>query len=231
MIRDHDKVSPYNTFNEVTMGYKHVIWDWNGTLLNDIDLAVTVMQGMLADRAMPSMGVERYKDILTFPIRDYYEAVGFDFATHPFEELSDAFVEGYGRYFDMCGLQQGAKETLEAVKAMGIGQSILTAGPQEGVREQVVHFGIREYFETITGDTDHHASGKIKLVKRHMDKINVEGKDCLFIGDTDHDVAVAEAIGCDCMLVAFGHQARHILEETGRPIAENYGDVLAYMKG
>lgn len=211
------------------MQYKHVIWDWNGTLLNDVNLAVHVMKGMLKERSMPSIDMKRYKEIITFPISNYYEAVGFDFEVYPFEELSNAFVKGYGDNFDLCALQEGVKSTLQAVKDVGLSQSILTAGPQEGVTEQVTFFGIRDYFQTITGDTDHHASGKIKLVKRHMEAVGLNAEDVVFFGDTDHDVAVAEAIGCDCMLVAFGHQSREILKATGRPIAESYDDVLNYI--
>ena len=33
--------------------HRHLIWDWNGTLLDDLDLSVDVMNTLLARRGLP----------------------------------------------------------------------------------------------------------------------------------------------------------------------------------
>ena len=74
--------------------YKGIIWDWNGTLLNDTKLAVESMNKILLKRGLPVLTVERYKHVFTFPVRDYYQSVGFDFDKEPFEIPAMEFIEG-----------------------------------------------------------------------------------------------------------------------------------------
>src|SRR5262245_43055202 len=51
----------------------HVIWDWNGTLLNDVTHAIDTINFLLEPRGLPLMSIERYREIFGFPIRRYYE--------------------------------------------------------------------------------------------------------------------------------------------------------------
>ena len=65
--------------------YSHIIWDWNGTLLNDAWLCVEVMNGMLAKRNLPIRTLNQYMDIFDFPVKDYYVKLGYNFEKEPFE--------------------------------------------------------------------------------------------------------------------------------------------------
>ena len=77
------------------MKYKHIIWDWNGTLLDDAWLCREIMNEQLDEQNLPQISMQHYADIFRFPVKDYYKAVGFDFEKTSFETLSDAFIEQY----------------------------------------------------------------------------------------------------------------------------------------
>ena len=64
--------------------YKHIIWDWNGTLLNDGWLFVDVMNSILRQRKMETITLEKYRNIFGFPIKDYYIKLGFDLEKESF---------------------------------------------------------------------------------------------------------------------------------------------------
>ncbi|MCX6282944.1 MAG: hypothetical protein NTW31_01715 [Bacteroidetes bacterium] len=72
--------------------YKHIIWDWNGTLLDDAWLCVEVMNGMLEKRGLEKVSLDFYRSVFTFPVRDYYEKLGYDFEKEPFEEVGMEFM-------------------------------------------------------------------------------------------------------------------------------------------
>jgi len=44
------------------MKYKNVVWDWNGTLLNDVKVGVNTLNDMLGRRGLPLLSVEDYKE-------------------------------------------------------------------------------------------------------------------------------------------------------------------------
>ena len=66
------------------MKYKHIIWDWNGTLLNDLTLCVDLLNVSLEKRKLPEMTEEKYRKKFLFPIKTFYESIGFDFSKEDF---------------------------------------------------------------------------------------------------------------------------------------------------
>ena len=65
-----------------------VIWDWNGTLLDDAPVCVAAINDMLRERSLPQLSAERYQEIFCFPVSEYYRKAGFDFSKEPFERLA-----------------------------------------------------------------------------------------------------------------------------------------------
>ena len=100
--------------------YRHIIWDWNGTLLDDLDLCVDVMNGLLDRRSLPLLDRARYHRLFDFPVRAYYERLGFDFARDSFEELSVEFISAYDARRWECRLQPGAQTILGSLQAAGL---------------------------------------------------------------------------------------------------------------
>ena len=65
--------------------YDLVIWDWNGTLLDDTELCYRIANEMRIERGMtPMLGIEEYREFFTFPVIDYYKRMGYTFDTEPF---------------------------------------------------------------------------------------------------------------------------------------------------
>ena len=88
------------------MKYKNVVWDWNGTLLNDVKVGVNTLNDMLGRRGLPLLSVEDYKEKFGFPVIDFYDRVGFDMEKESFHELSVDFVETYDKYAGEVGLNE-----------------------------------------------------------------------------------------------------------------------------
>ncbi len=74
---------------------KTIIWDFNGTLLDDVDICVQCMNVLLAERGLQKLDFQRYREIFTFPVRDYYREAGFDFSEEEFEIPAHQFIELY----------------------------------------------------------------------------------------------------------------------------------------
>lgn len=201
---------------------KYIVWDWNGTLLDDVPTCVQVMDGMLAKRGLSAIGgAERYREIFTFPVSRYYEAAGLDFAKEPFEELAVEFIEEYNRRALDCGLCAGGLEALEAFQEAGCVQVLASASEKRALEEQVAQCGVGGYFAAVLGVGDSLGAGKGGLARDYLAEQGARLEDVVFIGDTVHDWEVASGMGCRCVLVATGHHGRKRLEETGAVVAEN----------
>ena len=113
--------------------YKYVIWDWNGTLLDDIDICVNVMNKLLKERDMPLSNINNYKNIFGFPVRKYYDELGFDFIKEPFEKVSVEFITEYQKQSFSAKLVDDAAEVLEFCRKSGLQQIVLSASQIENL--------------------------------------------------------------------------------------------------
>ena len=201
--------------------YRHGIWDWNGTQLDDVDAARLVVDAMLRCRGLSGLSRDRYHELFDFPIIDYYERVGFDFAHDPFPILATEFHAGDDAYTGRMALYTGALEALDRVSKHGLEQSILSAAHQLRLEQQVQRYGLRDYFVGLIGNDDHHAGSKVETGRRWIATQDRAPEEFIMIGDTVHDHEVADELGIDCLLVADGHQPRWRLERCGIPVVDS----------
>ena len=208
-------------------GYKHAIWDWNGTLLDDGWLCVEVLNGLLARRGREPITEREYREHFGFPVIHFYDYLGFDTDKDSFERVSHEFIGDYERrWLDECVLHADTAAVLGELASRGIEHSVLSAAKQEALDLGIVHFGIRGFFNGLCGASDIYASGKVDRGRRWIETLNCAPDEVVLIGDTKHDYEVAEAIGADCILLAHGHQTAARLAETGAPVVHTLRELL-----
>lgn len=204
---------------------EYIIWDWNGTLMNDSAASLQAMNKVLEKYGLKLLSKERYMDIFTFPVVDYYKLAGFDLSAVQFEELSAAYVEEYSRLALECALTDGALETLSYLRSKGIDQMLLSASETGALLRQTEALGVRTYFKHIIGADNIHAFGKIQLAVDFISKTALKGEDGILIGDTLHDYETAFGIGCGCILYFSGHQSVDRLKKCGVPVIESIREI------
>ena len=203
---------------------EYCIWDFNGTILDDVEAGIRAVNRLLADRGLRTLGgPEEYRRVFGFPIQDYYRRLGFDFEKEPYEVIAPLWVEQYLYTVREAGLFPDVRETLERFRALGIRQTVLSATQRDMLTRQLEQLGIRDYFEEILGLDNIHAASKLELAedwrRRHP------AADAIFLGDTDHDFDTARAMGADCYLIARGHQPAQRLYELGVPVVSSLAEL------
>lgn len=211
------------------MKYKHIIWDWNGTLLDDTWLCVEGINKSLEKRSLQTITKEIYRKVFSFPVEDYYERLGFDFKKEPFEVAGDEFVAYYAKCFHKVKLHKQVSSVLGAFEIAGFSQSILSAGKQEYLDQWVKVHGLSEYFMIIRGIDNQYARGKIELGISFIKELPYEKDEIIMVGDTVHDSDVADAMGIDCLLIDHGHMGNEKLKATGRKVFSNIEQVRDHL--
>ncbi len=197
---------------------KTIIWDWNGTLLNDLDLSLESVNVLLEERNLPTLSIERYRDIFGFPVVDYYVKAGFDFDKEPFEIPAKKYVKLYAAGASELKLFPDVVETLTFFKENNYRQIVLSAMKDDNLKLMIQNAEISHFFDGIFGISDNYAREKVSLGKQVVEKLNLNPSECLMIGDTLHDAEVAEQCGFDCILFSGGHVSKQRLETKNKPI-------------
>ena len=208
------------------IGISTVVWDWNGTLLDDVGKSIESMNPLLVKRGLPTLTLERYLEAFRFPVKKYYESIGFDFSKESFDVPAFEFMDNYRRLEPEMALTADCIETLKALKERGLRQYVLSAMEQSLLEKMIAQRGINRYLDGIFGLTDDFAKEKISAGKRMIDNLKIDSLECVMVGDTVHDAEVAEACGFRCVLYSRGHSTRERLLSTGLPVIDSLSELL-----
>lgn len=199
------------------MAYSHILWDFNGTLLDDVCIGMESINALLAPRGLPTLNSRAdYHRHFRFPIEEYYRSVGFDFEKEPYDLLAHEWVSQYRAREHKAPLCPGAEAGLAYIKQCNIPQILFSATQREMLLQQVLALGIGKYFDDILGSDNIYAEGKINIGKDWVKKALPSR--ALLIGDTGHDAMAAAEMGIECVLISNGHQSAETLSSAGVPI-------------
>ena len=211
------------------MNDRYIIWDWNGTLLDDVDSAVSALNRMLAVRGLAHTTRDYYRAHFGFPVRPFYAELGVDLA----HEDWDRICVDFHRFVDSEPkvLRTDAHAALQLAREAGMRQAILSALREDLLHRDVVAAGIADFFEAIYGVDNLDGASKLSRGRDLVRDLPPSAVGALFfIGDTLHDVEVARELGAKCILVDGGHQTADRLTAAGVPVAPTLTAAIQLVK-
>ena len=199
-----------------------IIWDWNGTLLDDVAAAVAALNRMLVKRGAKAISVEHYRRRFGFPVRPFYAELGVDLERWDWDEI----CEDFHRFVleEPQQVRAEASTALMLAQERGWRQCILSALRQDKLASAVEEAGLAQYFDFVFGVDNLDGESKLARGKELMKLIG--GSEVVMIGDTLHDAEVAEALGARCVLVSCGHQSRERIAAAGCAVADSLMDAV-----
>ena len=210
--------------------YTYCIWDFNGTILDDVDLGRKAVNILLEERGISTIpSKEEYRKKFDFPIIDYYRDLGFNFDTDPYEELAELWVDLYMKNLPMAPMYPDVVPTLDFFEERGVIQSVILASERSMLLTQLKGLGIEGRFEEIMGIDNIYGDSKLALAKdwraRHPNER------VMFIGDTTHDCETAKILDADCFIVCAGHQCRERFKGDDLKIFDSLEELTEYLRG
>lgn len=189
----------------------YILWDWNGTLLDDIDAEVASLNAMLVKRGHEAVSKQFFRDNFSFPARKFYQLVGMDVPDNEWDALAQEYHDTYHK--QTYGLNGDAIAVLEMVRRKGAGQSIISALHQFYLDLETRKFGVQDYMDHIYGVDNLDGGSKLTRARELLENLRsmTSGLGPLtfvLIGDSIHDKEVADALGIHCILFSGGSHSR-----------------------
>ncbi len=207
------------------MRYHNILWDWNGTLIDDAVTSLNCVNDMLTEMNKPLITLEQYYTYVETPIIGFYRHILTEDELD-FPLISKSFHESYNRRIKETELADNAINVLRTLKNNGAKQYIITATKEESAKKLTIDYNVNEFFDGIFGADNTLAESKVERALNFFRNNNINPQDTVFIGDSLHDLETANALGVDCILVTYGHQGRKIIENSGTVTADSLNDVL-----
>ena len=204
---------------------KHIIWDFNGTLLSDAQLGVDCDNYVFDALGLQRITIEDYRAHMTMPVRDFYTSLGVDLNVYQYETISRLWLDRFNQYAVSVGLVPGAMQSIARLRERGFTQSILSASYEKSLMEQCEGLGLVPYMAEISGLGDESAQKKTDIGRAQMERLGLCGEDCVLVGDMVADSELADALGTHCVLVPWGHNSEERLKKTGRRVACSFEEL------
>lgn len=200
---------------------EYIIWDWNGTIIDDVGIALDAVNDMLRIQDRPEITLEEYRDAMDTPILRFYEHF-FDMNETEFDWIAEHFQTYYNEHKEQLKLHEGVKELLETCRKQGCHQIILSSSHTEIIRFYAELFGVSGYFDAVLGADDLLAAGKIERAAAYFEQNKIPKAETVMIGDSVHDFEVSQTLGIDCILMSGGHQDLQSLQACGCPVITSF---------
>lgn len=210
------------------MEYNNIVWDWNGTILNDTPAAFKSTNILLERYGYTTITLEYYRDNIDTPIVNFYSKI-FDLNKHSMQVLDDEWGILYNQHSDEIVLQEGAEELLRYFTNKNCHQIILSAFKTDEITKYAQKFSVENYFDDILGTQGVVMESKTIRGRRYMNEHEFTPEKTLYIGDTVHDYDTALALGIDCVLFSGGQQSPKLLHKCGAPVIDSFSQIEKYL--
>jgi phosphoglycolate phosphatase-like HAD superfamily hydrolase len=219
-------------------GAAHLVWDWNGTLLHDIDVVIAATNASFAEIGIPPITLERYRELYCVPVPRFYERLmGRPPTDEEWEVMDTTFHRHYFARADSAGLADGAAGLLAAWQESGQTQSVCSLAPHDRLLPWVSRLGIDQHFVRVDGNSSNSVvRGKAAQMARHLAALGgeLDGVDpgrVVVIGDAVDDADAAAHAGARAVLYAGGSHSRRSLARAGVPVVDTLAEAVAVAGG
>jgi len=198
---------------------RHVIWDWNGTLVDDLPVVVAAVNTSLAELGYPPIDADGYRNHYTRPVRVFYNRLlGREVTDAEWARIDATFHGAYEAGLHQIELSSGAFDAVSAIHHAGATQSILSMWWHDSLVPEVERRGLTRFMLRVDGNLGNKGDTKTGTLQRHLDALGRVGS-VVMIGDSLDDATAAAATGVSCILYDGGSHHLAAMKQAGVPIA------------
>lgn len=215
------------------MKIENIIFDFNGTILDDLDICYNLLNEMLILKDHKPVSLDTYLHIFTFPVYDYYKKAGFNFEKEPkddFKELSKYFYDKYYSNFHTLKVFDDVYSFLKNYHNK-YNLYILSATNKSDLDRIISDLNMQDFFKDLIGTKDIYGKAKLDVAIDYFKANKIDFSKTMFIGDTLHDNDIAKYFNATSVLISRGHQSKDVLIK-GNPdyIFDNMNQVIELLK-
>lgn len=198
---------------------RHVIWDWNGTLVDDLPTVVAAVNVSLDAIGEGPIDADDYRSHYARPVRVFYERLlGRSISDDEWSTIDSTFHQTYVDMLDDVSLTHDAERAIAEVASRGATQSILSMWWHHDLVPEVERHGLDRVMVRVEGNTKDAGEGKARLLEIHLANLGKNGT-AVMVGDALDDAEAARAVGIPCVMYDGGSHHRHELDALDAPVA------------
>ncbi|CAJ1792938.1 HAD-IA family hydrolase [Aeromonas jandaei] len=194
------------------------IFDWDGTLMDSVGRIVACVQGAARDCELAVPAPSQIRQIIglsldvamsrLFPLRS---DSGTAIDERQIAMLIDRYRHHYLHDTTPSPLFAGVGELLHDWRSQGLQLAVATGKSRRGLDRVLDETGLRPLFVTSRGADEARSKPDPLMLEQILDELELSPRQAVMIGDSVHDMAMAEAIAIPRIGVTWGVDSREAL--------------------
>ena len=211
--------------------YDLIVFDWDGTVMDSTAVIAGSIQAACRDLGLTIPGDEAARHVIGLGL---VQALRYAVPNAP-ESMYEPLIERYRHHFlaqdQAIPLFEGARETMAELHAAGYQLGVATGKSRKGLDRALESTCLKQYFHaTRTADQTFSKPHPAMLLEL-MDELAVTVRRTLMIGDTTHDVLMAQNAGVDALAVSYGaHPAEQLRALAPLALAQDFAELRAWLR-
>lgn len=212
---------------------RHIVWDWNGTLLDDTHAVIAAVNVVCTAFARDHVDVHEWRALFGRPLlRSYERLLGHPVSERDWARIDELYHNAYRELLHTCHLAQGVPDALRDWNEQGGTQSLLSMWFHDELVPLVAEFGLDKLFARVDGlRSQVGGETKARHLEAHLAELELDGSDVVLVGDVEDDARAAELAGARCVLLTTGMMSREVLERTGYPVVDSIPEAIETIGG
>jgi phosphoglycolate phosphatase-like HAD superfamily hydrolase len=207
---------------------RHIVWDWNGTLLDDNHAVVSAVNVVCTEFDREHIDIDEWRALYKRPLsKCYANLLRRELSEHDWARIDVLYHEAYRELLGTCGMTEGVPHALDDWTETGGTQSLLSMWFHDELVDLVTARGLHERFARMDGLRSSIGGGsKAAHLREHLRAQQLDPADVVLIGDVLDDAHAADDAGADCILVTTGVMGRNKLEAAGFPVVGSIPEAM-----
>ena len=214
---------------------KHVVFDWNGTLVADTKLVWRADNHVIKSYGGKKVPFNQYGRHSFKSAFDYYASYGADKNKMKVREVGRIQNSFYEERSEKLRTRKGARFFLEWLKENKIKSIIVSNHTRKGIHKQLGRLGLTDYFSHVFAHNEEcgfvKSKSKFSKLNHYFKKINLNPQNSLILGDAGEELSAGRRLGMVSVAMLGGvHSASILKKEKPNFLINNLNECVEIIK-
>ncbi len=184
--------------------FELIVFDWDGTLMDSAAMIVASVQAAARDLGLAAPSEERARHIIGLGLGEALRHALPDLPEAHYPELVARYRHHYLSRDHELSLFPGAAELVQELAERGYRLGVATGKSRLGLNRALAQTGLDGFFHATRCADECHSKPHPQMLLELMETFGIAPEQTLMIGDTTHDLMMAQNAGAAAVAVSYG---------------------------
>ncbi|WP_338845335.1 HAD-IIIA family hydrolase [Massilia sp. W12] len=208
-----------------------IVFDWDGTLMDSTATIVAAIQAAARDLQLPTPSQADASWVIGMGLAEAMQRIAPDLAPSQYQQMMERYHYHYVLRKDETVLFDGVPHMLDELAQMGYQLAVATGKSRAGLERAMHDSGLQHRFDATRCADETFSKPHPAMLLELCEQLGHAPERCVMIGDTTHDLQMAQNAGAHGVAVSYGAHPDHLLD-TCRYLykAASAGDLHLWLK-